>query len=206
MFINDPRMQAALELRAKRRHEFVLDNLYSEASAYIANLEATADANHRQQLSFVRESTAVLVGQLHSENRVFRQIADAGHRAVQSLQMQLARRDQECREERSGALRLGARHSEVESLACTLAAENRQHEQSRAELRTSFDEKRLQMINYLGHEFEEKLQWEENECHFRLTSKEQQCDNLIADLEDRNAELIVEVNSLRFVLASRRWM
>ena len=56
MFFNDPRMQAALELRAERRHEFVLDNLYSEASAYIANLKATADANHRQELSFVRDT------------------------------------------------------------------------------------------------------------------------------------------------------
>ena len=53
VFVNDPMMEAALELRAERRHEFVLDNLYSEASAYIANLEATADANHRQELSFV---------------------------------------------------------------------------------------------------------------------------------------------------------
>ena len=73
----------------------------------------------------------------------------------------------------------------------------RQHEYARAELRTSFDENRAQMIHYLGEEFEQKLQWEENEYHYHLTSEEQQCDNLVADLEDRNAELIAEVNSLR---------
>ena len=65
--------------------------------------------------------------------------------------------DQECRDERSMALQLGAQHSEVEAFARTLAAENRQHEFARAELRTSFDENRAQMIHYLGEEFEQKL-------------------------------------------------
>ena len=125
VFIHDPRMQEALELRAERRHAFVLDNVYAEASSYISHLEATADANHRHQLSFIRESTEVLVGQLHNENRVYRQIAEAEHRAVQGLQTQLTRRDQECRDERSMALQLGAQHSEVEAFARTLAAENR---------------------------------------------------------------------------------
>ena len=35
-FIQDPRMQEALELRAERRHAFVLDNVYAEASSYIS--------------------------------------------------------------------------------------------------------------------------------------------------------------------------
>ena len=79
---------------------------------------------------------------------------------------------------------------------------NRQHEHARAELRTSFDQNRAQMIRYLGEDFEEKLQWEENEYHYHLTSEEQQYDNLVADLEDRNAELIAEVNSLRSILTT----
>ena len=122
-FIQDPRMQEALELRAERRHAFVLDNVFAEASSYISRLEATADANHRQQLSFVRESTEVLVGQLNNENKVYRQIAEAEHRAAQSLQTQPTRRDQECRDERSMAMQLGAQHSETEALARTLASE-----------------------------------------------------------------------------------
>ena len=116
-FIQDPRMQEALELRAERRHAFVLDNVYAEASSYISRLESTADAKHRQQFSFITESTEVLVGQLNNENRVFRQIAEAEHRAAQSLPTQLTRRDQECRDERSMAMQLGAQHSEVEALA-----------------------------------------------------------------------------------------
>eukprot|EP00439_Symbiodinium_sp_Y106_P045117 s4546_g5.t1 len=75
VFIHDPRMQEALELQAERRHAFVVDNVYAEASSFISHLEATADANHRHQLSFIRESTEVLVGQLHNENRAYRQIA-----------------------------------------------------------------------------------------------------------------------------------
>ena len=55
---------------------------------------------------------------------------------LKGLQTQLTRRDQECRDERSLALQLGAQHSEVEAFARTLAAENRQHEYARAELRT----------------------------------------------------------------------
>ena len=173
--------------------------MYAEASSYISHFEATADANHRHQLSF-----EVLVGQLHNENRVYRQIAEAEHRAVQGLQTQLTRRDQECRDERSMALQLGAQTSEVEAFARTLAAENRQREYARAELRTSFDENRAQMAHYLGEEFEQKLQWEENEHHYHLTSEEQQLDNLVADLEDRNAELIAEVNSLRSLLTAEQ--
>ena len=130
--------------------------------------------------------------------------AEAEHRAVQGLQTQLTRRAQECRDERSMALQLGAQHSEVEAFARTLAAESRQHEFARAELRTSFDENRAQMIHYLGEEFEQKLQWEENEHHYHLTSEEQQLDNLVADLEDRNGELIAEVNSLRSFLTTEQ--
>ena len=44
-FIQDPRMQQALELQAERRHALVLDHVYAEASAYIFRLEATADAS-----------------------------------------------------------------------------------------------------------------------------------------------------------------
>ena len=60
------------------------------------------------------------------------------------------------------------------------------------------------MIHYLGEEFDQKLQWEENEHHYHLTSEEQQFDNLVADLEDRNAELIAQVNSLRSVLTTEQ--
>ena len=62
IFLQDPRIQEALELQAERRHAFVLDNVYSEASSYISRLEASADEAHRQQLSFIRQSTEVLVG------------------------------------------------------------------------------------------------------------------------------------------------
>ena len=141
------------------------------------HLEASADETHRQQLSFIRQSTEVLVGQLNSENRVFRQIAEAENRTAQALQAQLAHTDRECREERSMAMQLGAQHTEAQALARTLAAENRQHDYARAELRTSFDQNRAQMIKYLGDEFEQKLQWEENEYHQRrrgLGSAEQE--------------------------------
>ena len=60
------------------------------------------------------------------------------------------------------------------------------------------------MIRYLGEEFEQKLQWEENEYHYHLTAEEQQCDNLVADLEDRNVELIAEVKSLRSILTTEQ--
>ncbi|CAE7795738.1 unnamed protein product [Symbiodinium sp. CCMP2592] len=187
IFLSDPRIQQALELRAERRHQFVLDNVYAEANAYIAHLEATADVNHRQQLAFVSQSTNVLVGQLHSEARVLESIVRAEQRTAQELQAQLTRTHQECQDERSLAMRFDAHRSELEAAAHTLTAEHRQHEHHLAELRTSFDENRNELIEYLGSEFEEKLQWEENESEFRLTFEEQQYDSLIDDLHDRNA-------------------
>ena len=102
---------------------------------------------------------------------MFRQIPEAENRTAQALQAQLAYADRECREERSMATQLGAQHTEAQARVRVLAAENRQHEHARAELRTSFDQNRAQMIRYLGEEFEEKLQWEENEYHYHLTSE-----------------------------------
>ena len=53
-----PEDTRGLELQAERRHAFMLDNVYSEASS----LEASADEVHHEQLSFIRQSTEVLVG------------------------------------------------------------------------------------------------------------------------------------------------
>ena len=66
------------------------------------------------------------------------------------MQAQLVHSDMECREERSMAMQLGAQYTEAQALARALAAENRQHEYARAELRASFDENQAQMIHYLG--------------------------------------------------------
>ncbi|CAE7203411.1 kptA [Symbiodinium sp. CCMP2592] len=197
VFLNDPRIQSALELRAEQRHRFALDNVYAEANAYIAHLEATADANHRQQLAFVSQSTHRLVGQLHNEVRVLETIARAERQSANELQAQLARTQRESHDERSMAMQFDAHRSELEAAARTLTAENRQHERRCAELRASVEENHSELIAFLGSEFEEKLQWEENECHHRLTSEVQQYDSLVDDLQDRNAELLAEVDSLR---------
>ncbi|CAE7198859.1 unnamed protein product [Symbiodinium sp. CCMP2592] len=202
LFVNDPRIQSALELRAEQRHRFVLDNVYAEANAYIAHLEATADANHRQQLAFVSQSTHLLVGQLHNEVRVLETIARAERQSANELQAQLARAQRESHDERSMAMQFDAHRSELEAAARTLTAENRQHERRFAELRSSIEENHSEMIAFLGSEFEEKLQWEENEYYHRLTSEAQQYDRLVDDLQDRNAELIAEVDSLRTVLST----
>ena len=96
-------------------------------------------------------------------------------------------------------LKLLAQNFELEARARTLlTASNIHHENARSELRTPFDENRMQLIEYLGQEFEEKLQWEENEYYCHLTSEEQQYE--VADLEDQNAELIAEANSVRSLL------
>ncbi|CAE7518954.1 unnamed protein product [Symbiodinium sp. CCMP2592] len=202
LFVNDPRIQSALELRAEQRHRFVLDNVYAEANAYIAHLEATADANHRQQLAFVSQSTHLLVGQLHNEVRVLETIARAERQSANELQAQLARAQRESHDERSMAMQFDAHRSELKAAARTLTAENRQHERRFAELRSSIEENHSEMIAFLGSEFEEKLQWEENEYYHRLTSEAQQYDSLVDDLQDRNAELIAEVDSLRTVLST----
>ncbi|CAE7274790.1 unnamed protein product [Symbiodinium sp. CCMP2592] len=202
LFLNDPRIQSALELRAEQRHRFALDNVYAEANAYIAHLEATADANHRQQLAFVSQSTHLLVGQLHNEVRVLETIARAERQSANELQAQLARAQRESHDERSMAMQFDAHRSELEAAARTLTAENRQHERRFAELRSSIEENHSEMIAFLGSEFEEKLQWEENEYYHRLTSEAQQYDSLVDDLQDRNAELIAEVDSLRTVLST----
>ncbi|CAE7210143.1 unnamed protein product, partial [Symbiodinium sp. CCMP2592] len=202
LFLNDPRIQSALELRAEQRHRFALDNVYAEANAYIAHLEATADANHRQQLAFVSQSTHLLVGQLHNEVRVLETIARSERQSANELQAQLARAQRESHDERSMAMQFDAHRSELEAAARTLTAENRQHERRFAELRSSIEENHSEMIAFLGSEFEEKLQWEENEYYHRLTSEAQQYDSLVDDLQDRNAELIAEVDSLRTVLST----
>ena len=59
-------------------------------------------------------------------------------------------------------------------------------------------------MEHLGERFEEQLQWEENESHYRLSVEEQQHDDLVSDLMDRNAELQAEVASLRTEVAESR--
>ena len=75
-----------------------------------------------------------------------------------------------------------------------------------AQLRKTFDDNRSTLLEYLAQEFEEKLQWEENECYSKLraemTAEELQRDELVTDLIDQNAEvqnaeLQAEANSLR---------
>ena len=56
IFLQDPRMQEALELQAERRHAFVLDHVYAEASLYISRLEASADETHASTATFLHQA------------------------------------------------------------------------------------------------------------------------------------------------------
>ncbi|CAE7654113.1 kptA [Symbiodinium sp. CCMP2592] len=144
IFLNDLRIQNALELRAEQRHRFALDNVYAvyaEANAYISHLEATADANHRQQLAFnVSQSTHVLVGQLHNEVRVLESIARAEQRTAHELQAQLTRTQKECQDERSLAMQFDAHRSELEE------AEKLQWEENESQIRLTSEEQQYDSL------------------------------------------------------------
>ena len=71
------------------------------------------------------------------------------------------------------------------------------HHSRTARSRTSFDSNHTQLLECLGQEFEEKLQWDENEYAYCMSTEEQQHEALVQDFQDQNAELQVEANSVR---------
>ena len=71
IFVDDHAIQQSCEEQAEAQRRSELVRVNSETNVHVRNLEAHADAAHRNQLSFVRESTKVLVAQLNSENQLY---------------------------------------------------------------------------------------------------------------------------------------
>ncbi|CAE7904108.1 NLRC3 [Symbiodinium sp. KB8] len=107
-------------------------------------------------------------------------------------------------EEKQAAQQLTSRNAALNTQALHYQTALRHNELQTAQLRTSFDENRTTLLEYLAERFEEKLQWEENESNYRLSVEEQQHDDLVSDLMDQNAELQAEVQSLRLEYAEHR--
>ena len=107
-------------------------------------------------------------------------------------------------EERQAAQQFTSRNMALTTQALHYQTALKHNELQTARLRTSFDENRSTLLEYLGEKFEEKLQWEENENHYRLSVEEQQHDDLVSDLMDQNAELQAEVDSQRMEIAESR--
>ena len=171
--------------------------IYTEVGMHIRSLEAHADAEHSRRLAFIQQGTNVLINQLNTEMAAFKSEAEQFHSS-------LLRSELGVHEERQAAQQLTSRNMALTTQALHYQTALKHNELQTAQLRTSFDENRTTLLEYLGERFEEKLQWEENESHYRLSVEEQQHDDLVSDLMDQNAELQAEVESLRMEVAESR--
>ena len=189
VFVNDWSLEHATEEQAEVRHRQYMNLIYTEAGMQNRSLEAHADAEHSRRLAFIQQGTNVLINQLNTEMAAFKSEAEQFHGS-------LLRSEIGAHEERQAAQQLTSRNMALTTQALHYQTALKHNELPTAQLRTSFDENRTTLLEYLGERFEEKLQWEENESHYRLSVEEQQHDDLVSDLMDQNAELQVEVDSL----------
>ena len=181
VFVNDWTMEHSTEEQAEARHRQYMNLIYTEAELHIRSLEAHADAEHARRLGFIQQSTSVLINQMNTEMTVFKSEAEQFRS--------------------SPARQLTSRNAALTTQTLHYQTALRHNELQTAQLRTSFDENRTTLLEYLAERFEEKLQWEENESNYRLSVEEQQHDDLVSDLMDQNAELQAEVQSLRLEFA-----
>ena len=123
---------------------------------------------------------------------------------AEQFRSSLLRSELSAHEERQAAQQLTSRNAALTTQALHYQTALKHNELQTAQLRTSFDENRTTLLEYLGERFEEKLQWEENESHYRLSVEKQPHDDLVSDLMDQNAELQAEVDSLRMEVAESR--
>ena len=197
VFVNEWSLEHATEEQAEVRHRQYMNLIYTEAGMHIRSLETHADVEHSRRLAFIQQGTNVLINQLNTEMAAFKSEAEQFHSS-------LLRSELGVHEERQAAQQLTSRNMALTTQALHYQTALKHNELQTAQLRTSFDENRTTLLEYLGERFEEKLQWEENESHYRLSVEEQQHDDLVSDLMDQNAELQAEVESLRMEVAESR--
>ena len=164
--------------------------IYTKAELHIRSLEAHADAEHARRLGFIQQSTSVLINQMNTVMTVFKSEAE-------QFRSSLLRSELISHEEKQAAQQLTSRNTALTTQSLHYQTALRHNELQTAQLRTSFDENRTTLLEYLAERFEEKLQWEENESNYRLSVE-------VSDLMDQNAELQAEVESLRLEFAESR--
>ena len=156
VFVNDWSVEHATEEQAEARHRQYMNLIYTEAGLHIRSLEAHADAEHTRRLGFIQQSTSVLINQLSTEMTAFKSEAEQFHSS-------LLRSELGVHEERQAAQQLTSRNMALTTQALHYQTALKHHELQTAQLRTSFDENRTTLLEYLGERFEEKLQWKEGE-------------------------------------------
>ena len=162
VFVNDWSLEHSTEEQAEARHRQYMNLIYTEAELHIRSLEAQADAEHARRLGFIHQSTSVLINQMNTEMTVFKSEAE-------QFRSSLLRSELITHEEKQAAQQLTSRNAALTTQSLHYQTALRHNELQTAQLRTSFDENRTTLLEYLAERFEEKLQWEENENNYRLS-------------------------------------
>ena len=129
------------------------DGCYLHGSKYAYQISGSSCGRTacKAFLAFVQQGTHVFLSQLNTEMNVCRTEAE-------QFQSRLLRSETDCHEERQTAVWLTSQNMSLNYNSCTSLRD------STEELRKSLDDNRSTLLEYLGQEFEEMLQWEESEC------------------------------------------
>ena len=100
------------------------------------------------------------MSQLNTEMTAYRAEAE-------QFESRLLRSETDGHEERQAALRLTSQNMSPTTRALHFETALKHNELQTAQLRKSSDDNRSSLPEHLAQEFEEKLQWEENECFQR---------------------------------------
>ena len=149
LFVNNWSLEHATEEEAEARHRQYMNLIYTEAGMHIQQLEAHADAEHARRLEFIQQSTSVLINQLNTEMSAFKSEAE-------QFRSSLLRSELITHEERQAVQQLTSRNAALTTQSLHYQTALRHNELQTAQLRTSFDENRTTLLEYLAERFEEK--------------------------------------------------
>ena len=175
-----------LRVEAERRHAEILEMARSQARVEMTELEQHADAQHRARLNVIGDRMGFVFQELQQQL-----LETQAALRDRSLELDQATRDAQTL--RMQNLQLESQGGMILESEARLRAHFEQNEHSLANLRITYERNREMQLEFLGDEFREHMQYEENMFTYAMYEEEQACDALIQDLAESNQRLQTEL-------------
>ena len=179
-----------VRIEAERRHAEILDMATRQARAEMGELEQHADAQHRARIEVISDRMDFVVRELQQ------QLLET-KAALRGRTAELDQAAQDAHTLRMHNLELEARGNMVLESETRLRTHLEQSEFSLANLRVVYDQNRETQLEFLGNEFREQMQYEENMFTYAMHEEESACDVLIQELAESNQRLMVELDEAK---------
>ena len=160
-----------LRVEAERRHAEILEMARSQARVEMTELEQHADAQHRARLNVIGDRMDFVFQELQQQL-----LETQAALRDRSLELDQATRDAQTL--RMQNLQLESQGGMILESEARLRAHFEQNEHSLVNLRVTYERNREMQLGFLGDEFREHMQYEENMFTYAMHEEEQACDAL----------------------------